>query len=112
MHASSFNLPFAGWAAIFKHMEEHDEEGPQTCVDGTSVRIPVKLIEFVAVHSTLTRASIESLAREEGWKPMKESLSSYIKEMPTTRPSPELEASRAHPSRLFLEVRARVRGKI
>ena len=72
-------LDLPGWAGYFKRMEENPNEGPATCRDGMCQTIPVRLTEFIAVHAILTRSSIEVCAMKEGWNPINESLSEYLK---------------------------------
>ena len=65
-----------GWAGYFKRMEEHSEEAPMHCFGGACVPVPVHLVEFMAVHSILQRASLEAIMMKNGWDPTKQSVSS------------------------------------
>ena len=58
LRAMGLDLP--GWAGMFKRMQDHPEESPQSCRrDDTCENIPVRLSEFMAVHAILQRSSIE-----------------------------------------------------
>ena len=69
-------LELRGWAGMFRRMETHPNEAPGNA--------NVRLVDFCAVQSILTRASIETLARHSGWD-QKAPLSLWLAKEPKYR---------------------------
>lgn len=67
-----------GWAGMFKRMEDHVSEAP--------VNARVSLTEYCAVQTILSRAAVETVAREAGWKRSNQTLASWLARAPTVRP--------------------------
>lgn len=69
-------LELRGWAGMFRRMETHPSEAPRDT--------KVRLIEFCAVQSILTRSSIEHFAaKHDGWSPTSMSLALWMSSAPT-----------------------------
>ena len=83
--ARAMLMDLPGWAGMFKRMEEHMVEGPQTCAGGMCVPVLVRLVEFMAVHSIVQRSSLAALAQKEGWDPDAQSLTKFLSRVPATR---------------------------
>lgn len=77
IHAMASEL--RGWAGMFTRMESHPNEAPP---DTT-----VRLLDFCAVQSILSRSSMEALARQFGWKESEISFGMWLKRAPTLRPA-------------------------
>ena len=86
LRAMGLDLP--GWAGMFKRMQDHPEESPQSCRrDDTCENIPVRLSEFMAVHAILQRSSIEDQATKLGWNPGMP-ITQFLNRVPNTRRGP------------------------
>lgn len=70
-------LDLRGWASMFSYMETHPAEAPHP---------RVRLLEFAAVQSILTRSSVEALARRAGWDPSDMLLSEWLGRIKPIRP--------------------------
>ena len=78
-------LDLPGWAGMFKRMEDSPREAPEMCDRFSCIKIPVRLAEFVAVHSIMHRASMESMAISEGWDREAASLGEFLQLVPARR---------------------------
>lgn len=98
IRAMLWDLP--GWAGMFQRMEYHKGTN---CYDvpsasahnrhawtAVTVEAPhtakIKFIEFAAVQSILLRSSIDAMARQSGWDPVKAPLSDFLSKAPRMRP--------------------------
>jgi len=66
-----------GWAGMFKRMESHPAEAP--------LNTRVSLLEFCAVQSILSRAAVETVAKQNGWKKDEQKLAAWLQKAPTIR---------------------------
>jgi uncharacterized protein YbcC (UPF0753/DUF2309 family) len=63
-------LELRGWAGMFHAMESRPGQSPPDTA--------VRLLDFVAVYSTLLRSSIDQMARQADWDPSEESLGAWL----------------------------------
>ena len=70
-------LDLPGWSGMFSRMQAQPMEAP--------TGVPVRLSEFLAVHSIMARSSVEAAARQAGWDPSAEPLNAYLRSAPELR---------------------------
>jgi uncharacterized protein YbcC (UPF0753/DUF2309 family) len=63
-------LELRGWAGMFHRMEQHPSEAPHDAA--------VRLVEFCAVQSILTRSSLAAVAAESGWSEASEPFADWL----------------------------------
>jgi len=81
-------LDLRGWAGMFRRMEKRSSEQPKDTL--------VRLVDFCAVQMILTRASMEGLALQSGYKSSSESFASFLAKSPVWRSTDEEDRS-VHP---------------
>lgn len=74
-----------GWAGMFERMESHPNEVPP--------HTTVRLLDFCAVQSILSRSSIEALARQLGWKESKQPFHVFLSKILTLRVDSSVRSS-------------------